>query len=314
MIFSNYAVVIFSTASVLFFVSTLVWIFYEYMNFQRRVIIARLDQFLVHGKKLSGLSSKKDLLFTKINKIISNVFLSLGSRLNFLNRFRERTKSKIRSAGLINKSALGYFLISKIIISAIFACIAYFCSAYIIDGTSIFVFNSSLGFFVLGFIFPDIWLHNKFSNRRSEITRHWSDMLDAVLISLTSGRSLEASLTKTIDELKDISPVLARELTILLTELVILEKRVDAFRRMARRLPLPFVESFVTDVIQAELYGTPLSKAIRQISGDNRAERIQLVEKKAAALGPKLTVPMIVFFFPLLFAVIIVPAVLGNSL
>lgn len=311
MFFANNAVFIFSVSSMLIFVSAVVFIFYEFERFKRRNVVAQLNDYLVVGKKSHITLSKKDLFFLTINKNIMSAISFLLSKLNFLNQVRDRLKSKTRAAGLISNLAPVYVVISKVILSAVFAFIALYNSAYIMEGTSTFVFNSTLGFGIFGFYLPNIWLYNLFSKRRAEVTRNWSDMLDVVLISLTSGRSLEASLQQAIGELKDSSPILSRELTILLTELVIMEKRVDAYRRLPTRLPFSFVKNFVADVVQAELHGTPLSKAIRQISSDNRAERIQIVERKAASLGPKLTVPMIVFFFPLLFAVIITPAVIG---
>jgi tight adherence protein C len=63
-------------------------------------------------------------------------------------------------------------------------------------------------------------------------------------------------------------------------------------------------------LIQAERYGTPLGAALRVVSKESRDNRMMLAEKKAAALPPKLTVRMILFFLPVLFAVIMTPAII----
>ena len=65
-----------------------------------------------------------------------------------------------------------------------------------------------------------------------------------------------------------------------------------------------------TALIQAERYGTPVSQALRVMAKENRERRMLEAEKKAAALPPKLTVPMIIFFLPVLFVVIMGPAVI----
>jgi tight adherence protein C len=70
------------------------------------------------------------------------------------------------------------------------------------------------------------------------------------------------------------------------------------------------VKQIVTALSQAERYGTPLGSALRVVSQESRDNRLMEAEKKAAALPPKLTVPMIIFFLPVLFAVILTPAII----
>jgi tight adherence protein C len=76
---------------------------------------------------------------------------------------------------------------------------------------------------------------------------------------------------------------------------------------------LEAVKSVVTSLIQAERYGTPVGQALRVLAQESREMRMSEAEKKAAALPPKLTVPMILFFLPVLFAVIITPAIIQIS-
>ena len=103
---------------------------------------------------------------------------------------------------------------------------------------------------------------------------------------------------------------LAEELVLVCAELSYLPDRKVAYDNLATRTGLDGVRTVCTALVQAERYGTPLGTALRTLSQENRDQRMNLAEKKAAALPPKLTVPMIVFFLPVLFAVIIGPAII----
>jgi tight adherence protein C len=73
------------------------------------------------------------------------------------------------------------------------------------------------------------------------------------------------------------------------------------------------VKSVVTSLIQSERYGTPLGTALRVLAQENRDMRIAEAERKAAALPPRLTVPMMLFFMPVIFVVILGPVVMTIS-
>jgi tight adherence protein C len=89
-----------------------------------------------------------------------------------------------------------------------------------------------------------------------------------------------------------------------------LQDRQNAYRRLYDRTEVDEVRSVVTSLIQSDKYGTPVGRALRVLSAESRALRMAAAEKKAAALPPKLTVPMILFFLPVLFAVIMTPAII----
>jgi len=106
------------------------------------------------------------------------------------------------------------------------------------------------------------------------------------------------------------SAILADELGLTTAELSYLPERRKAYENLAMRTGLESVRSVVTMLVQAEKFGTALGPALRVLAQENRQTRMNEAEKKAATLPPKLTVPMIVFFLPVLFAVIIAPAVI----
>jgi tight adherence protein C len=160
----------------------------------------------------------------------------------------------------------------------------------------------------LGNYAPALYVRNQISKRQKEIRRAWPDALDLLLICVESGMSIEAALQKVASEIGSQSVALAEELSLTTAEMSFLQDRRQAYENLGARTGLENVRSVVTSLIQAEKYGTPLGQSLRVLAQDGRDERMGEAEKKAAALPPKLTVPMIIFFLPVLFAVIMGPA------
>ena len=140
------------------------------------------------------------------------------------------------------------------------------------------------------------------------IKRAFPDTLDLLLICVESGMSIEAAFKKVSEEVGSQSVALAEELTLTTAELSYLPDRRQAYENLAKRTDLDGVKSVCMALQQAERYGTPLATMLRVMAQENRDMRMSEAEKKAAALPPKLTVPMILFFLPVLFVVIIGPA------
>jgi tight adherence protein C len=164
--------------------------------------------------------------------------------------------------------------------------------------------------FGLGFYAPNIFLSNQAQKRRKSIVQVFPDALDLLLICVEAGMSIEAALQKISQEVGSGSVELAEELSLLVAELSYLPERRLAYEGMARRVNYPGVRSVMTAMIQAERYGTPLGNALRVMAKENRDLRMSAAEKKAAALPAQLTVPMILFFLPVLFIVILGPAII----
>ena len=91
-------------------------------------------------------------------------------------------------------------------------------------------------------------------------------------------------------------------------ELSYLQERRQAYDNLGKRTGLPGVKGVVTSLIQAERYGTPVGQALRVLAQENRDMRMQEAERMAAGLPPKLTVPMVLFFLPVIFVVILGPS------
>ncbi|MGF9759786.1 type II secretion system F family protein [Microvirga sp. 0TCS3.31] len=161
-----------------------------------------------------------------------------------------------------------------------------------------------------GYQAPWLFVKNRITKRQAAIRRSWPDALDLLLICVECGMGIESALRKVSEEVGAQCPELAEELGLTTAELSYLQDRRKAFENLAERTDLDGVKSVVTSLIQSEKYGTPLGQSLRVLAQENRDMRMSEAEKRAAALPPKLTVPMILFFLPVLFAVIITPAIL----
>ncbi len=161
-----------------------------------------------------------------------------------------------------------------------------------------------------GFYAPNIYLKNLADTRRTKIMQAFPDSLDMMLICVEAGMSIEMALQRVGQEIAPASVELAEEFSLTTAELSYLPERRQAYENLARRTNHPGVKAVAMALTQAEKYGTPVGQALRVMAKENRDLRLAEVEKKAASLPPKLTVPMIVFFLPVLFCVIIGPAMI----
>ncbi len=241
-----------------------------------------------------------------------NRFSAIVERLDLKRALAdESTTNKLKIAGYRSATALTTFLFFRIALPIVFFIAAF---AYIFG---LGEFADQPGFVKLlicvmiayvGFYFPIIYVNNVAAKRKQSITRAWPDALDLMLICVESGMSVEAAFKKVSEEIGSQSIDLAEELVLTNAELSFLQERRQAFENFATRTGVESVKSVTQALMQAERYGTPVAHALRVLAAESRDQRMNNAEKKAAALPPKLTVPMIVFFLPVLFAVILGPA------
>src|SRR5580704_2526804 len=169
-------------------------------------------------------------------------------------------------------------------------------------------FAMCIGCAYLGMQSPNLFLKNKIQRRQTSLKRAFPDALDLLLICVESGMSIEAAFRKVSEEIGSQSVALAEEFTLTTAELSYLPDRRQAYENLAQRTGLEGVKAVCLALQQSERYGTPLGTTLRVLAQENRDMRMSEAEKKAAGLPPKLTVPMIVFFLPVLFVVILGPA------
>ena len=224
----------------------------------------------------------------------------------------EASRAKLRAAGLRTEKHLVSFLAARAIVPIVLAFIVFLYSSTVFAdriSPTMRLFATFAGL-AAGFYAPNIFLQNMVKKRQESIQGAWSDALDLLLICVESGMSIEAAITKVAAEIGLQSPALAEELILTNAELSYLGDRIKAFDNLGKRTNMDTVKSVTTSLIQSERYGTPLGTALRTLAQENRDLRMQMAEKKAAALPPKLTVPMILFFLPVIFVVLLGPAML----
>ncbi len=232
-------------------------------------------------------------------------------QLNLRKHFdSDEVRAKLKMAGLRGQAPLVTYMFFRIAMPIILfvSALSYLFVVSELAYPPIIKFAMALGVGFVGYYLPNLFVHNMTQKRQQAIKEAFPDALDMLLICVQSGMSVEAAFGKVSKEVTATSLELAEELSLTTAELSYLQERRQAFENLGKRIGLAGVKAVATALIQAERYGTPVSQALRVMAKENRDIRMSEAEKKAAALPPKLTVPMILFFLPVLFIVILGPA------
>ncbi|HKX64487.1 MAG TPA: type II secretion system F family protein [Rhizomicrobium sp.] len=224
----------------------------------------------------------------------------------------ENTREKLSSAGYRGQAPLIAFMFFRFVMPFIVFVVVLFYLFVVLHLSWSPVQKVGAAFVgaLIGFYLPDMFVGNMIARRQASIMRAFPDALDLMLICVESGMSIESAFTRVAAEIGTQSAELAEELALTTAELSYLPDRRQAFDNLAKRCGHPGVKAVATALNQAEKYGTPLGQALRVTAVENREGRMQEAERKAASLPAKLTVPMIIFFLPCLFVVIMGPAIL----
>jgi tight adherence protein C len=272
---------------------------------------ARLKSVALRREELRRIQrealSKKGQLRTNSNTFMKSTIekLNLRALLESAN-----SRDKLARAGFRGQSAIYTFMFFRFVmppvvfVGTIFY--LFFMSKYALPPMG--KVGVSIGAAFIGFYLPDVYVQNIIDKRLHSVMKAFPDALDLLLICVESGMSVESGFNKVAGEIGTQSVELAEEFALTTAELSYLPDRRQAYENLSKRCAHPGVKAVCTSLIQAERYGTPLGTALRVMSLENREMRMMEAEKKAASLPAKLTVPMIVFFLPALFAIILGPA------
>ncbi len=234
-------------------------------------------------------------------------------RLNLRSVFdSEEVRAKLKMAGMRGQAPLVTYMFFRVAmpIIVVVAALTYLFALSNYPYPAVVKLGLAIGAGYIGFYMPNFFIQNLVQRRQTSIKDAFPDLLDMLLICVQSGMSVEAALQKVSGEIGNQSLELAEELSLTTAELSYLQDRRQAFENLGRRTGIAGIKAVSTALIQAERYGTPVGQALRVMARENRDMRMAEAEKKAAALPPKLTVPMIVFFLPVLFVVILGPAII----
>jgi tight adherence protein C len=263
-------------------------------------------------------SRERAKLVMEANKRVSlrnveskRVVKGIVERFNLRNALAdEGTINRLRMAGFRGQAPLTTFLFARLVLPLLLfvGAIIYLFFVGEYDQPPMFKIIISFMIAYVGFYAPNLYVRNRAQKRQTSVKRAWPDALDVLLICVESGMSVEASFKRVSEEIGTQSTELAEELMLTTAELSYLPDRRLAYENLAARTGLDGVKAVTMALVQAERYGTALGQTLRVMAQENRDMRMNDAEKKAAALPPKLTVPMILFFLPVLFGVILGPA------
>ncbi len=224
----------------------------------------------------------------------------------------EDSRDKLARAGLRGQTPQMVFTFFRFVMPFIVfgGALVYFFVITHFAWTGLMKFGAAIAAALVGYYLPDLFVSNMIAKRQQSIMRAFPDALDLMLICVESGMSIESAFQKVAAEVGQQSIELAEELALTTAELSYLPDRKVAFDNLAKRCGHSGVKAVATALNQAEKYGTPMGQALRVTAQENREMRMSEAEKKAGSLPAKLTVPMIIFFLPCLFVVIMGPAIM----
>ncbi len=234
-------------------------------------------------------------------------------RLNLIEKSRSpELRMKLMQAGFRGQGPIIIYLFMRTALPLIFASVA----ALMIFSSTHLQMNSMVKLLIcaaaaaFGYFIPNILVVNAIKKRQQQIIRGFPDALDLMVICVEAGVSIEQAFHRITQEIGDVSPVVAEEFGLTTAELAYLGDRRRALENLASRTGAEPVKALTIALLQSEKYGTPLGVALRVLSRENRDARMARAEQRAGSLPAALTVPMILFFLPVLFIVLVGPAII----
>jgi tight adherence protein C len=299
---------IFSGLAVFGTIITITAPFFENDKMQARAKIVASERDRLKAQQKASFANTEVRLREKVKP---SAYTQIVDALNLRKIFEsEASREKLRQAGFRTEKHLMTFLAMRIISPLVIALASFIYTSTVMAEKvppNLRLTTAMMGL-VIGFYLPALVVKNFASKRQASIKKSWSDALDLLLICVESGMALEPAMGRVGKEIGSQSVPLAEEMALTVAELSFLGDRRKALDNLSKRTGLETVRSVVTSLIQSERYGTPLGSALRVLAQENRNDRMADAEKKAAALPPKLTVPMILFFLPVIFVIILGPA------
>jgi tight adherence protein C len=218
-------------------------------------------------------------------------------------------RQRLIRAGIFDSRAVGYFFAGRIVLSIGLAFAAFVAIPTFFNLSSSMHWLAVMVFGVLGYVGPSLYLDRRIGSRRDQHRVGFPDFMDLLVVCADSGLSMEASLERVGRELADSYPSLGANIHMANLEIRAGRSMTDALEHLGDRLGLDEARSFATLIQQSAELGSSITDALRVYSDDMRHKRLSRAEEKAYSLPAKLSVPMMVCIFPVLFVVILLPVV-----
>jgi tight adherence protein C len=210
-------------------------------------------------------------------------------------------------AGIYDHRAVGIFFVARTALAVGLAAAAFFAVPMFISvsGSTFWLLVGAAG--LAGYMAPSFYLNRRIASRREEHRAGFPDFLDLLVVCADSGLSMEAALTRVGRELTDSYPSLGSNIHIATLEIRAGRTTTEALEHLGDRLGLEEARSFATLIQQSEELGSSVTDALRVYSDDMRHKRLSRAEEKAYSLPVKLSLPMMICIFPVIFVVILLP-------
>jgi tight adherence protein C len=223
-------------------------------------------------------------------------------------------RRRLVQAGIYDPRAVGYFFLARVALAGGLAAVTFVMAPTLWDlrGTVLWMFVGATA--LLGYVVPSIYIDKRIKARRNEHRSGFPDFMDLLVVCAESGLSMEASLTRVGTELGDSYPSLSANIHMTNLEIRAGRSVTEALEHFADRLGLEEARSFATLIQQSDEIGSSITDALRVYSDDMRHKRLSRAEEKAYALPAKLTLPMMICIFPVLFVVILLPVIVRVTL
>jgi tight adherence protein C len=218
-------------------------------------------------------------------------------------------RMKLMRAGYFNRDAATVYLGARALALILATAATVILLPFVMGGGGMKAVLLAVVLSAAAVLAPDQVLSLRRQARELEYTEGFPDLLDLLVASVEAGLSLDAAVSRVSDELSRRYPNLTVHLRFLTLELRAGKSRKDAWSGLADRLGIDDARALATMLRQAEEMGTSLGETLSVFSADMRMKRMLRAEEKALALPAKLTVPLILFIFPCLLGVLLLPAI-----
>lgn len=280
---------------------------------ERDPLSSRLQAVARRRQELSNQARDKTQKRQLIGKSQVGTMKSILEGLKLQNLLGSKAlRNKLAQSGLRGQAPLVIVVFARLLLPVVFAALA----ALVVFVGNKFELEFAIRVAITGAAalaglgLPGLLLSNMIQRRQKLMTLGFPDALDLLVICVEAGLSVEAAFNRVTEEMAASAPIVAEEFGLTSAELAFFTDRRMALDNLVDRTGLPAVKSLVTALIQTEKYGTSLATSLRVLAQESRDSRMSRAEEKAASLPAKLTVPMIVFFLPVIFVVVLGPAVI----
>ena len=222
-------------------------------------------------------------------------------------------RRRMVQAGIYNPQAVAMFFVARTVLAIGLAVAAFVGLPLVTEPSSSIQWLAVMAAGLLGYVAPSIYLDRRISARRNEHRAGFPDFMDLLVVCADSGLSMEAALERVGRELGESYPSLCANLHMANLEIRAGRTMTEALDHLGDRLGLDEARSFATLIQQSAELGSSITDALRVYSDDMRHKRLSRAEEKAYSLPAKLTIPMMLCIFPVLFVVILLPVIVRLS-